>query len=282
MIADVRHRTEAPLIMRVAAIYDIHGNLPALEAVLVNLRRENVDMVVVGGDVFPGPMPAETLACLLGLDVPVTFIRGNGDREVLARMSGTETEWFSSATEQWRRPIQWSAEQLRTQDQELLAAWPSVCQLRIDGLGDVMFCHATPRNDTEIFTRLTAAEQLLPIFEPHNVPVVVCGHTHMQFDRRIGQTRVVNAGSVGMPFGNPGAYWILLGPGVDFRRTEYDLDGAVRRVSATSYPDAEQFARRHILCPPTEEETLASFNRVEIRAEPGGQPEPPIAPISNP
>lgn len=98
----------------------------------------------------------------------------------------------------------------------------------------------------------------------------------MQFDRRIGQTRVVNAGSVGMPFGNPGAYWLLLGSEVDFRRTEYDLDGAVRRVSATPYPDAEQFARRHILCPPTEEETLASFNRVEIRAEQSGERETSI------
>ncbi|MBL8810068.1 MAG: metallophosphoesterase family protein [Planctomycetaceae bacterium] len=257
--------------MRVAAIYDIHGNLPALEAVLLNVRQENVDRIVVGGDVFPGPMPAETLECLLDLDVPVTFIRGNGDREVLARMQGTETEWYRSAMELWRRPIQWSAEQLRTQDQALLASWPSTCQLWIDGLGDVLFCHATPRSDTEIFTRVTASESLLPVFEPHNVPIVVCGHTHMQFDRRIGQTRVVNAGSVGMPFGNPGACWILLGSEIDFRRTEYDLDEAARRVSATGYPDAEQFARRHVLCPPSEEETLAAFKRVEIRAEPGDQ-----------
>jgi predicted phosphodiesterase len=253
--------------MRIAAIYDIHGNLPALEAVLADLRRENVDMVVVGGDVFPGPMPGETLACLLGLDVPVTFIRGNGDREVLARMSGTETEWYRSASEQWRRPIQWSSEQLRLQDQSLLAAWPPTCQFRIDGLGDVLFCHATPRNDTEIFTRLTAAEHLLPIFEPYNVSAVVCGHTHMQFDRRIGQTRVVNAGSVGMPFGSPGAHWLFLGSEVEFRRTEYDMDDAARRVLASGYPDAEQFARRHILFPPTEEEVLASFKQVEIRAE---------------
>ena len=280
--AVVRYRTETKTIMRVAAIYDIHGNLPALEAVLVDLRREDVDMVVVGGDVFPGPMPAETLACLLNLDVPVTFIRGNGDREVLARMLGTETEWYCSATEQWRRPIRWSAEQLRTQDGSQLAAWPSTCRLRLDGFGDVLFCHATPRNDTEIFTRLTAVEQLLPVFEPHNVPVVVCGHTHMQFDRRVGQTRVVNAGSVGMPFGQPGAYWILLGSEVEFRRTEYDLDGAVRRVSATHYPDAEQFARRHILCPPTEEETLATFNRVELRTEQSGPSKSPKLRFLNP
>jgi predicted phosphodiesterase len=266
VIVAVRHKTEAPLIMRVAAIYDIHSNLPALEAVLVDLRRENVGMVVVGGDVFPGPMPAETLACLLDLDVPVTFIRGNGDREVLARMLGTETEWYRSASEQWRRSIHWSAEQLRPQDARLLAAWPTTCRLRIVGLGDVLFCHATPRNDTEIFTRLTNAEQLLPIIEPHNVPVVVCGHTHMQFDRRIGQTRVVNAGSVGMPYGNSGAYWMLLGPEGELRQTKYDLAAAARRVAATGYPDAEQFAKRHILYPPTEEEALASFNRVEMRA----------------
>ncbi len=77
--------------MRVAAIYDIHANLPALEAVLQDIRQAGVDQVVVGGDVLPGPMPNETMACLLNLDVPVQFIQGNGDRVVLAQMRGTES-----------------------------------------------------------------------------------------------------------------------------------------------------------------------------------------------
>ena len=94
----------------------------------------------------------------------------------------------------------------------MLAGWPETVRVQIDGVGEVLFCHATPRNDTEVFTRRTAEERLLPIFDGLNVPVVVCGHTHMQFDRMIGKTRVVNAGSVGMPFAEPGVYWLLLGP----------------------------------------------------------------------
>jgi Icc-related predicted phosphoesterase len=91
--------------MRVAAIYDIHANLPALEAVLEDIRQVEVDQVVVGGDVVPGPMPRETITCLRSLDIPVQFIHGNGDREVLAQMRGTETEWYRAAPEQWREPV---------------------------------------------------------------------------------------------------------------------------------------------------------------------------------
>jgi predicted phosphodiesterase len=96
--------------MRVAAFYDIHRNLPALEAVLEEVRRAKVDHVVVGGDVFPGPMPRETLTCLLYLDVPVRFVHGNGDREVLAQMAGTETNGYRTAQELWRKPVRWTAQ----------------------------------------------------------------------------------------------------------------------------------------------------------------------------
>src|SRR5262245_30365907 len=99
--------------MRVAAIYDIHANLAALKAVLEEVSRADVDEVVVGGDVFPGPQPLETLARLLDINMPVQFILGNGDREVLAQMRGTQTDWYRSAAEQWRAPVRWTAEQLR-------------------------------------------------------------------------------------------------------------------------------------------------------------------------
>src|SRR5208282_2703574 len=102
--------------MRVAAIYDIHGNLPALEAVLQDIRQAEVDHVVVGGDVFPGPMPRETIACLLDLDIPVQFIQGNGDREVLARMRGTET---GNVPEQFRESLRWVAQQLHPEYEQL-------------------------------------------------------------------------------------------------------------------------------------------------------------------
>ncbi len=248
--------------MRVAAIYDIHANLPALEAVLEDIRQAEVDHIVVGGDVLPGPMPRETIACLLDLDIPALFIQGNGDREVLAMLKGTET---GGVPEQFREVMLWVAQQLDPEYEQLLAGWPQTLRLHVRGLGEVLFCHATPRSDTEIFTRLTSEDRLVSVFEGANVPVVVCGHTHMQFDRMVGSTRVLNAGSVGMPFGKPGAYWLLLGPDVQLRHTPYDLQKAAERIRRTRYPQAQDFAARNVLQPPSEAETLQAFTRVELK-----------------
>src|SRR5437660_6705419 len=249
--------------MRAAPIYDIHANLPALEAVLQDIRRAAVDLVLLGGDVFPGPMPLETIRCLLDLDIPVQFIQGNGDRVVLSQMAGTES---SEVPEQYREVVRWTAQQVHPEHQPLLAGWPKTLRLQIPGVGEVLFCHATPRNDREIFTRLTSEDCLLPVFEGVNAAaVVVCGHTHMQFDRTIGRTRVVNAGSVGMPFGEPGAYWLFLGPDVQLRHTPYDLAKAAQRIRDTRYPQAQGFAARNVLQPPSEREMLEDFSRVELR-----------------
>lgn len=250
--------------MRVAALYDVHGNLPALEAVLDDVARAAVDLVVLGGDAVPGPIPAETLDRLTALDFPARFIHGNGDREVLAQMTGSETNWYRNALEQWREPVRWSAEQLGAGHRATMAGWPATCAVEIDAVGEVLFCHATPRNDTDTFTRLTPEERLLPIFSEVEADLVVVGHTHMQFDRTIGGTRVVNAGSVGMPFGEPGAYWLLVGPHVELRFTAYDLERAAERIMATGYPQAEEFATHSVLRPPAEDESLEMFSRVEL------------------
>lgn len=217
---------------------------------------------MIGGDVLPGPMPVETLACLLDLETPVEYIRGNGETAVLAELAGTEA---SRLPEQARGAVRWTAQQLDQEQQRVIASWPATFRTKIRGVGDVLFCHATPRNDTEIFTKLTADEALLPIFEGLNVSVVVCGHTHMQFDRMIGKTRVVNAGSVGMPFGEARADWLSLGPDVELRHTTYDLTKAAERIRGTKYPQAEDFAANNVLKPPTVEEMTKLFTRVELK-----------------
>jgi putative phosphoesterase len=247
---------------RVAALYDIHANLPALEAVLHEVRRADVDLVVVGGDVLPGPMPRETIQRLVDLDIPAQFIHGNGDRVVLEQIRGTESR---EVPEQFREVIRWNAEQVSLKYESLLASWPDTLRVEIRGLGEVLFCHATPRNDTEIFTRLTPEDRLLPVFAGAGTPVVICGHTHMQFDRAIREIRVVNAGSVGMPFGEPGAYWLLLGPRIELRHTNYDLAKAAARIRDTKYPQAEDFAARNVLQPPSEKEMLEAFTRAQLK-----------------
>jgi predicted phosphodiesterase len=247
--------------MRVAALYDIHGNLPGLEAVLAEIRAVGVDRVVIGGDVLPGPMPRECLDVLLDLGIPTDFIIGNGDRETIAARHGLMSSLIPAS---FRESIEWNAAQLTDADEDTVNGWPITKSLRIDGVGEVLFCHATPRNDTEVFTSATSDERLRPIFDPLGVSVVVCGHTHMQFDRMVGGTRIVNAGSVGMPFDTPGAYWLMLSSGIELRKAEYDLERAATRVRQTAYPQAEIFATNSILNPPTKQMMTETFSKSEL------------------
>ena len=240
--------------MPIAALYDIHANLPALEAVLAEIQQQQVDQIVVGGDVLPGPMPRETLDLLLKLEIPVQFIQGNGEVAVLESMAGREP---SKVQPPYRHIIQWTAEQLSQDDRNTIAAWPKTLRL-----GDILFCHATPRNEDEIFTKLTSDAKLEPVFAGVDAALVVCGHTHMQFDRRVGKIRVVNAGSVGMPFGETGADWLLLKPEPELRHTNYGLADAAARIQGAAYPD--DFADRYVLHPPSEQQMLAIYSKVEL------------------
>ena len=248
--------------MRIAALYDIHGNLPALEAVLAEVEAAGVDRIVIGGDVFPGPMARECLDRLTALALPADFIIGNGDREVLQARRGQ----ISAIIPEYFRPsMLWNAAQLTSADERIIDGWPLTHRLTIDGLGDVVFCHATPHNDVDIFTPATAEEKLRPIFDPLGADLVICGHVHMQFDRRVGSSRIVNAGSVGMPFDEPGAYWALLGPAVELRRTAYDLAAAAGRVRRGAYPLSEDFASKSILAPPSRQSMIDAFAKTELK-----------------
>src|SRR5262245_25560625 len=139
-------------------------------------------------------------------------------------------------------------------------------RLSTQQLGDVLFCHATPRDQNEVFLETTPDDVLRPIFEPTGAAVVVCGHTHMQFDRRIGHVRVVNAGSVGMPFMEPGAYWLLLAGDVELRRTVYDFEAAARQIGESAYPQAKEFAAGNVLEPPTAAKMLQALEHVALKA----------------
>ncbi len=246
--------------MRVAALYDIHGNLPALEAVLAEVRTVGVDQIIIGGDVVPGPMPRETLERLLTVDVPVQFIYGNGEVAVLQVLAGQVPV---DVPEAYRSVIRWSAEQL-AQEQAVISHWPKTISTEIAGLSRVLFCHATPRHENELFTEITSELFVAPMFEGVDATAVVCGHTHMQFQRTADQLRIVNAGSVGMPFGEPGADWLLLGPDIQFRHTNYDLHAAAECVRATKYPEPEDFVTS-MLTPKSALEMRALFERAVAR-----------------
>jgi putative phosphoesterase len=245
--------------MRVAALYDIHGNLPALESVLQELQHFTVDQIVVGGDVLSGPMQVECIERLRTLSVPVHYLMGNSDREVIAARHGNENKRLPPFAQEMLR---WSARQLTPEHEQWVANWPKTVTLQVPPLGTVLFCHATPRDDNEIFIARTKEAYLLPLFDVAKADVVVCGHTHMQFDRMVGKTRVVNAGSIGMPFGPPGADWLLLGRGIELRHTNYDRDGAGRRIARTGFPNAPEF---DMLNPPAAEKMLELYGKAQLK-----------------
>jgi predicted phosphodiesterase len=210
--------------VRVAALYDVHANEPAVQAVL----REVPDdcTVVVGGDFVSGPQPRETFAALRALGHRACFIRGNADREVAGGAEAHSAPWVR--------------ERLDEDALDFLASLEHTAVLDVDGLGPTLFCHGSPRRDDEMITAVTTPERLRELVAGVEQQTVVCGHTHHQFDRSVDGVRIVNAGSVGIAYeGRAGAFWGLLGPGVELRSTGYDVEATLAAAEKAEYPEVE-------------------------------------------
>jgi predicted phosphodiesterase len=213
--------------------------------------------LVFGGDLAAGPMPAETLDRIVGLDALV--LRGNADRELLSGPSGGLID-------------EWVVKQLDDRHREYIAALPEQIELDVEGVGHVLFCHGSPRSDEEMILKTTPDEWLREMLAGVEADVLVCGHTHMQFGRRVDRWRVVNAGSVGLAYGAPGAHWLLLGPDLEHRRTPYDADAFADRVKTFDWPIAERFAEENIRTVPSEQEALEFFEPMAAEAWEHGYP----------
>jgi putative phosphoesterase len=220
--------------MNVLALYDIHGNLDALEAVLADPRHRAADAIVVGGDVVPGALAAQCLSRLAELDLPVHWVRGNGEREVAeAAAAGTDPGSVpADALAELTAAV--TAVALGAEDCSWLGALPTTVEL--DG---VLYCHATPRRDDEMLTRISPGERWLEALGAIDSPLVVAGHTHQQDDRLVGSVRFVNVGSVGLPYeGDPAARWGWICDATpELQRTAYDGAAAGRRMIARGWPD---------------------------------------------
>jgi predicted phosphodiesterase len=191
--------------VKVLALYDIHGNVHALEAVLADSRAADPDAVVIGGDAVPGPFAGAALDRLASLSVPVEWVRSNGEREVAAAVGAPEPE-----------PGDWAAitgaiTAAELDDERALALGDLPLTVELDG---VLYCHASPRRDDELLTRLSPHERWEDALAGVDARLVVGGHTHQQDDRAVGAARFVNAGSVGLPYeGDGAARWLWVADG---------------------------------------------------------------------
>lgn len=238
--------------MRVAAIADVHGNAPALEAVLAEIAGEQPDLLVSCGDLTWGPLPRESALLLEPWRDRLVLVRGNSERELLERTL------VDSEVALWQHE--------RHHDETLQAYLDRTqpqASVDIDGLGATLFCHGSPRRDDECVTRETAAERVAQFTAGVDAACIVTAHTHMQYDRRVGETRLLNPGSVGLPYEPEAgqAYWALLGPDVELRRTAYDVDVAIERLRAAGMPGFDRIEGL-MRTPPSHDEVIEHAERV--------------------
>ena len=245
--------------MRIASLYDIHGNLPALEAVLAEVELLDVDIIVIGGDVAPGAMTPQAIDRLRDLGERARFVMGNGDREVVEAFdAGLRAD--DAPDDPFGRLLAAEVARLDRAGRDFLAAFEPLVSLDVDDVGPTLFCHGSPRSNTEIITQITPPERLAPMLSGVAEQTVVCGHTHHQFVLEHDGRRVVNAGAVGMPYqGAAAAFWLLLGPDVQMRRTDYDIEGALATMRAAGPPGIDEAMLRESLVDPTDAETVARF-----------------------
>ncbi|MFJ3807373.1 metallophosphoesterase family protein [Streptomyces sp. NPDC090073] len=248
---------------RLAVLSDVHGVLPALEAVLAEPEVAAADRIVLTGDITAGPQPGAVLDLLRAQGERVLWIGGNADRELVEYRRGGRTEIPD--------PIgPFAAGELTGEQVDFLAALPRTLTLRVRGLGTVLFCHATPRDDEEVVlvdSRPARWAEVLTGLDA-GIGTVVCGHTHMPYVRLAHGRLVVNPGSVGMPYGRPGAHWCLLGPGTDLRVTPYDVPAAVARlVRECAYPDIAEWADYFLHARATDTEVLDAWGPKDGRGD---------------
>ncbi|GAA1591768.1 metallophosphoesterase family protein [Kribbella sancticallisti] len=237
---------------RIVVLADIHGVLPALEAVLAEPDVGTADAVVLAGDIASGPMPVETLDLLVSLGERAVWVRGNADRELVAMARG---EFEGEPQDQ---VSSWAAAALRVDQVELLDRLPTSVTI-----GNTLICHATPRDDEEMVLVDSPISRWADVLSgvPAEVRTVVCGHTHMPYARQVDRRLVVNAGSVGMPYGAPGASWALLTPaGVELRRTYFDTAKAAEYLAKhSSYSGIDGWSDEYLLANYSDTEALEAF-----------------------
>ncbi|WP_434716446.1 metallophosphoesterase family protein [Lacticaseibacillus paracasei] len=227
--------------MKIAALYDIHGNYPALKEVLKQVKKLSPDLVVLGGDLIAGPMPLETLSLLKR--VSTTFktvgIMGNNDQDIVDIYAKKRVGLSRKATEQ----LTWIANQLSYKQVSFLRnLLPSI------SIGNYFFCHAVKNDNTTVFSPRQNKAYIEALFKGVQESYIICGHTHIQFELSLPNKKIINAGSIGMPFSNQfGAQWLWLEDNrIEYKRTIFNQQVAIQLISQTEYPFKNEFIANNL------------------------------------
>jgi predicted phosphodiesterase len=244
---------DAGLVSRLAVIGDVHGNAVAFAAVLEEIRADPPDLVVINGDLSWGAEPETTLE--LADSVPkAVFVRGNAESALLRLAQGEASE--PTETEAWM------VQQHSPGRIAEIEGYAGAVSATVDGFGRVFLCHGSPRGDQEIVTPETPDERMHALLAGTQLDVLVTAHVHLQFEREVLGITSMNAGSVGLQYGDtPAAYWAEIGPEIRLCRTPYDVDEAERRVRSSGIPTADRIVQT-LREPPSAEEVIEHAERL--------------------
>jgi putative phosphoesterase len=231
-------------MVRIAALSDIHGNLPALAAVHKAVDAARPDYVAICGDlVFNGPDPVGALALVQELQRAGAFVTlGNTDVAVADGDFTAAFPWFSEGVpDSYQAAAEWARDQIGDDGVDFLRRLPSERRLRV---GDdlVLFCHASPGSLTDGLSADLDPVVTIDRVGRTDAKVIVCGHTHLPEVRELGWRTIVNAGSAGYVFdGDPTATWALIeiddgAIKAEIHRTNYDVMAVANAVSARGLP----------------------------------------------
>lgn len=244
-------------------ISDIHGMSTALEAVLAAEASDPSEVLIVAGDTAAGPQPNQVIDLLLQHTDRLLAISGNGDREIV--------EFHDDGTSASTNPLlEQEARQTTDQNVAWLRALPKTVELELAGFGRVHVCHATPQNDMDIAlvdSRLSRWDEVF-VDLAENVSTVILGHTHMPFQRLVDRRRVINPGSVGMPFGGAGAHWVRLRADgvIETHVTPVDVERALASLAATSSdPAILDWARPYLAGEMSDRAAIEKFGPMDGR-----------------
>lgn len=247
----------------VAVIADIHGNLPALDAVLSEPPVANADALIVVGDHASGPQPTEVLDRLRSLGDRAVLVAGNADRELVDIARGRDVPIPDEVTA-------WAASRLSSEHVTMLEVLPHPLVVNIAGFGQVLCCHGSPRRIDDVVLVDSGLQRWQEVFQnvDPNIKTVVCGHTHMPFVRLASGRLVINPGSVGMPYGMKDRSWAILSQRkVTLGSTGVDSDDVARRISESSrFPGVNDWIRDYVLGRPSDGDAMEAFGPMDGRS----------------
>jgi len=239
--------------MKIAVLSDIHGNLDALQSVVADIKKQEVNRIFICGDLaVAGPEPVETIDFIIDIAkrYNITIIQGNTD-EMVIKSTGSPEDKYTPPNKIMAEAVKYAQNILRPDQKEFLMELPEIYSEKIGNLS-ILLVHGSPRSNNEDIMPDMNLKNVEEIISSAKENIIFCGHTHLPAVYHIGKQSVINVGSVGRPFTEkPKACYVILDyPDltsnkffIDQRFISYDYESAASKLSELPFEGSDKLAQ---------------------------------------